>query len=95
MHEQAVKSEPLKQKSYFTVKEKEINKNIDKSSLAVFKALYWIIYQRRSCKTQEQIFIQFTRRAWCKGNRIIFNSFRKNTKRDDSINRRYYQKENC
>ena len=46
-------------------------------------------------KPQEQIFIKFTRRAWCKGNRIIFNSFRKNTKRDDSINRRYYQKENC
>ena len=42
MHGQAVKSEQLKQKSYFTVKEKEINKNIDKSYLAVFKALYWI-----------------------------------------------------
>ena len=37
-----MKSEQLKQKSYFTVKEKEINKNIDKSYLAVFKALYWI-----------------------------------------------------
>ena len=42
MHGQAVKSEQLKQKSYFTIKEKEINKNIDKSDLAVFKALYWI-----------------------------------------------------
>ena len=42
VHRQAVKSEQLKQKSYFTVKEKEINKNIDKSYLAVFKALYWI-----------------------------------------------------
>ena len=40
MHGQAVKSEQLKQKSYFTVKEKEINKNIDKSYLAVFKALF-------------------------------------------------------
>ena len=77
MQGQAVKSEQLQQKSYFTVKEKEINKNIDKSSLAVFKALYWVIYQKRSCKAQEQIFIQFNRRVWCKGNRIIFNSFRK------------------
>ena len=42
MHGKAVKSEQLKQKSYFTIKEKEINKNIDKSDLAVFKALYWI-----------------------------------------------------
>ena len=90
MHGQAVKSEQLKQKSYFTVKEKEINKNIDKSYLAVFKALYWI--------TKEEVAnlkSKVTRRAWCEGNRIIFNSFRKNTKRDYSINRQYYQKETC
>ena len=42
MQRQAVKSEQLKQKSYFNVKEKEINKSIDKSYLAVFKALCWI-----------------------------------------------------
>ena len=42
MHGKAVKSEQLKQNSYFTVKEKEIDKNVDKSYLAVFKALYWI-----------------------------------------------------
>ena len=42
MHRQTVKSEQLKQKSYFNVEEKEINKNTDKSYLAVFKALYWI-----------------------------------------------------
>ena len=94
MHGKAGKSEQLKQNSYFTVKEKEIDKNIDKRYLDVFKALYWIT-KEEVANLKVKSYEKFTRRAWFKGHRIIFNSFRKNTKRDDSINRRYYQKENC
>ena len=92
MHGQAVKSEQLKQKSYFTIKENKINKNIDKSDLAVFKALYWIT---KEANLESKSSLSLLEELGVKEIKSFSTRSEKNTKRDDSINRRCYQNENC